>query len=1597
MFCGENVPFHVWNKGDFTMCFEDSVVMTIPAMFLLVFGLKRLYDLETKKPDLFTFTQLKRDFQTWKKSIQLEVIVSLLLVAWKVLFMVISISVYHSLPYILVYSIVTFLQWLIAFCLMYLELKKGESRSWEIRIFWLLAFITATIKLRTLTLGIFGQTDTVVSFLEYFSFIGGYCLILILSVTGVLFFDPGLYENLGEGAGIMKEENANIFSRFTFWWMNSVLLQGYKKSLEIQDVPRLTKIDESNLLSEKFEKAWEKQLEKPNPSLPWALAEAFGPHFYISAIFKIIQDSLIFVGPILLSKVISFVTVGQHGGGGSTYDGLLYVFLYFITPVIQSLALHQYFHRCFRVGMWLRSAVVTSVYKKSLRTSLREGTTIGEIVNLMSVDAQKFMDLCPYLHMIWSAVLQIAVALILLYLQLGPAVFAGLAVMLIMIPINLIIGRVAKSKQTQSMQLKDKRIKAVNEVLNGIKVIKLYSWEQSFMKHVKEIRDSELKVMTIIKYIQGIGLILWSMSPIFVSISTFTVFILSGNTLTAAIAFPCLSLFNVMQFPINMLPSVISGIIEASVSVQRLQKFLLKPDLNPNTVQKEIKEPGVAVKIENADLQWEHGKPCLQGINLKVNKGELIAVVGRVGSGKSSLVSALIGDLEKKSGSLAISGSIALVTQQAWIQNETLQNNVVFASQFNQEKYDKVVEACCLVPDIKILPGGNQTEIGEKGINLSGGQKQRVSLARSVYNDADIYLFDDPLSAVDAHVGKSIFKDVISNQTGLLKDKTRILVTHAVHYLPYVDRIVMMKNGKIVETGTFDELMNNNGSFAKLMSHESKEQLHQDEEQQSSAIATPTLSSSGKNLEIPLNNSNNNNNITTTTSTSTTKILKNSTDSNSSKKETSSEEKLEEVEEDLDEDSKLIDQAIVVDGEGTTKGDDEHHDDMEEILIDKHEDQYNESEEIEKSPKNKFDKLMKKPLGILRNLPSNIKLRSVSSPVLRQQQQQTDKSKIIANEARQEGKVSLAVYFSYFKAIGPYISTFIIFFFVATQVLSILANWWLSVWSDNSSTDSGSSSTPIGENRSKYYLGIYVAFSMAAIASTFFRSFGMVIGSIKGSQLFHEKMFESVIRSPMSFFDTTPIGRILNRFSKDQLTIDESINRTLGMFLNTFCQVFGSILVIALVSPFIIIALIPVGALFYFIQKYYLNSSRELTRLEGISRSPIYAHFSETLAGVATIRAYGESNRFISENERLLDDNQKCYYINISANRWLALRLEFLGACIVTSTVLYTVLSAHHIAAGTAGLVITYALAITSNMNWMVRMSCDLENSVVSVERIQEYCQLTPEAALIVPKDKKIEKSWPAQGGVQFKNLWLKYREGLDPVLRGVDCNIQPKQKVGIVGRTGAGKSSLTQALFRLVEPSQGTIVIDGQDIKDLGLHTLRSRLSIIPQDPVLFAGTVRSNLDPFKNYTDLQIWEALERAHLKKAIKDLDSGLDSNVMENGENFSVGQRQLLCMSRALLKKAKIIILDEATSSIDIENDALIQNTIRTEFTDCTVLTIAHRINTIATSDLVMVMDKGELVEFDSPDNLYADQGSIYHSLVKRSEVSGDDDEENEKH
>eukprot|EP01087_Luapelamoeba_hula_P012571 TRINITY_DN3508_c0_g1_i1.p1 TRINITY_DN3508_c0_g1~~TRINITY_DN3508_c0_g1_i1.p1 ORF type:complete len:1538 (+),score=302.45 TRINITY_DN3508_c0_g1_i1:61-4674(+) len=1388
--------------------------------------------------------------------------------------------------------------WLFSSFLLMMEYHRGMPESWVQRSWWLIVYVVSSVKLQT-----------VVTYMEYdvilwddWLFFVQYILQAVIAILG-LWFNLMPYSTISAdeaakfsakaktasygaltssstekpGPPPSPEATANIFSRYTFWWMNDLLHYGYANALVDDDLWDLSPVDKTEVASQKFTEAWNSEVAGGSPSFPRAMIKAFGWPFMFAGVYKLANDLLTFAGPVLLGLIVTFVQDGNQ----PFYYGLIYVAAMFITSNMLSVAQHQYFHIGFRVGMWIRGAIVTAVYRKAFRlsSSARQGSTTGEIVNLMALDAQRFMDLMPYLHMIWSSFLQITICLVLLWRVVGVATLAGLVVMVVFVPINLWLARVQTALQKGMMGKKDERNKIVNEVLQGIRVIKFFAWEINFVEKVTGIRNAELEVLKKGAYLRAITLFLWSSTPLFVSVATFCVFALLGNVLTAEIAFTALALFNVLRFPLNMLPMVVQSLVESWVSAKRLQAFLLGEELDPAAVERvdgdivikgrehyeetvgkgkrKFSSNHLAVRIKDGQFGWNVSTPpTLKNINIEVPRGALLAIVGGVGSGKSALLSALLGDICKLGGKVQLSGSLALVTQQPWIQNATLRENIIYGTPFDQAKYDRVVRVCELTQDIAMLPAGDRTEIGEKGINLSGGQKQRVSIARAVYAQSDIYLFDDPLSAVDAHVGKAIFDNCIVKE---LASKTRILVTHQLQHLSGVDYIIVLNDGEIVETGTYKELMKARKQFATLIETHVKNASSDEEEEES------------------------------------------------------------------DEESSVA----------------------------------HEPGQLKKSTGGKDGDAAKK---------------AAAKPA----------AKIMTVEERDVGSVSWHVYYDYVIAVGGiFLVGLIVGLYGLDQSLQVGSSWWLSYWSTQSEDHP--------ENpRTLHYMGIYAALGMGAAFIVLVRSFVFAYGSINSARVLHERLLKTLVRAPMAFFDTTPIGRILNRFSKDIYTVDEMLPRSMGMFLNTTFSAIGIVVVISMVTPIFLCALIPLGYIYHYMQQYYVRSSRELKRLDSISKSPIFAHFSETLSGVTVIRSFDKADVFIKTNEKKLDLNQRAYFASVVSNRWLGVRIEFIGTCVVTLAALFAVMERENIDPGMAGLSLTYALNVTSTLNWLVRMATELETQLVSVERVLQYVELETEAPPYIESTEP-PSTWPAKGAITLANLSLRYRPELDFVLRNVSCTIKGREKVGVVGRTGAGKSSLMLGLFRLVEAAEGSVRIDGVDISRIGLDTLRSRLSIIPQDPTLFTGTIRSNMDPFNLYSDGQIWEVLDKVHLAKMVRALPAQLDGPVSEFGENLSVGQRQLMCLGRAILRHAKILVMDEATAAVDFETDSLIQRTIAEEFADTTVLTIAHRINTIIDYDRVMVLDRGRIAEFDTPAALLEDPSSQFYSMVNASGVSTVDD------
>ncbi|XP_029363822.1 multidrug resistance-associated protein 1 isoform X3 [Echeneis naucrates] len=1494
-------PFWDWNRTwytenpDFTQCFQNTVLVWLPCLYLWVCGPIYLIYLHSHNHGYICMSHLNKA----------KTAVGLLLwiICWSDVFYSFWERSHGSsvlAPVHLVSPTLLGLTMLLAALLVQYERMKGVRSSGVMLIYWLLALLCATVTFRSRILQVLDQTLTV-SVWRYTTFYCYYTLLLVALFLSSLTDQPPLFSQAVKDPNPCPELGASFLSRISFWWITRIMVEGYKCPLEEKDLWSLNPEDCSQRVVPQLVHRWKAECQKvirteqktlyspktaqhsecknaqaveseilivktplktKEPSLFLALCLTFGPYFLVSCFYKIIQDILMFVGPEILRLLIDFVI----NSSAPTWHGYFYTALLFSCTSVQSLILQKYFHVCFVSGMRLRTAIIGAVYRKALviSSTARRTSTVGEMVNLMSVDAQRFMDLITYINMIWSAPLQVVLALYFLWQNLGPSVLAGVAVMVLMVPVNAVIAMKTKTYQVAQMKSKDTRIKLMNEMLNGIKVLKLYAWELAFKDKVSEIRESELRVLKKAAYLGAVSTFTWVCAPFLVALSTFTVYILinKNNVLDAQKAFVSLALFNILRFPLNMLPMVISSMVQASVSLRRLRVFLSHEELQEDSVEHQAAAALHSVSIVNGFFSWSRTEPpTLKRLNVCIPEGSLVAVVGHVGSGKSSLLSALLGEMDKLEGTVAVKGSVAYVPQQAWIQNSTLRDNIMFGQERREAWYQLVVEACALQPDLEILPAGDKTEIGEKGVNLSGGQKQRVSLARAVYCERAVYLLDDPLSAVDAHVGKHIFDQVIGPQ-GLLKDKTRVLVTNGFNYLPQVDLILVMSQGEVTEMGSYQQLMATEGAFSEFLR------------------TYTAVDYTGNNEILPKSETK------ATDSGSTTALF------------------------------------------GSIPG--------------------------------------------VRNL-SKLSQPNKEGQNVRLKTENPEVGKLMEADKANVGRVQLSVFWAYLKAVGFFLSCISLLLFLTHHLLSLFSNYWLSLWTDDPVVNG---TQPDRLMR----LGVYSGLGLSQGVAVFGYSLSVSIGGILASRVLHQSMLYDILRSPMSFFERTPSGNLVNRFAKEMDTIDSVIPSIIKMFIGSMFNVLGACVVILIATPLVAIIIPFLGLLYFFVQRFYVASSRQLKRLESVSRSPIYSHFNETLLGTSVIRAFGEQARFIYESDRRVDHNQKAYYPGIVANRWLAVRLEFVGNCIVSFAALFAVIARESLSPGIMGLSISYALQLTASLTWLVRMSSDIETNIVAVERVKEYTDTEKEAEW-KHKCPPIPPRWPTNGCIDIRGFGLRYRHDLDLAIRNMTIKINGGEKVGIVGRTGAGKSSLTLGLFRIIEGAEGHIFIDGVDIAQLGLHDLRSRITIIPQDPVLFSGSLRMNLDPFDNYDDDDVWRALELSHLKTFVSGLPDGLSHECSEGGENLSVGQRQLLCLARALLRKTKILVLDEATAAVDPETDKLIQSTIRSQFEDCTVLTIAHRLNTIMDYNRVLVLDRGEIAEFDTPSHLITKRGA-FHSMAK---------------
>ncbi|XP_006892780.1 PREDICTED: multidrug resistance-associated protein 6 [Elephantulus edwardii] len=1385
-----------------------------------------------------------------------------------------------------------------ALYVVHVERMKGVQASGLLFGYWLLCCLSpATSAAQQASQGGF-QSDPFYHLLTYLSLI----LVGVQFVLSCLADQPPLFPKDLQQSNPCPEAGASFPSKVMFWWISGLVWRGYRRPLGPKDLWLLGKENSSKELVSQLKKEWTRgRSQARGTSLFKATQQRGGSHaeaqetvaflptpkaergpllcalwrvsrsaFLLGTLCLIIGDVFRFLVPKLLSLFLKFI----GDPAAPAWNGYLLAVLMFLCACLQTLFEQQHMYRMKLLQMRLRTAIIGLVNRKvlALSSSSRKARAVGDAVNLVSVDVQRLTESILYLNGLWLPLVWIVVCFVLLWQLLGPSALTALAVFLSLLPLNFVVTKKRTLHQEEQMLQKDARARLSSSVLRSVRVIKFHGWEEAFLQRVLHIRARELRALRNSGLLYCVSLASFHMSTFLVALVVFAVHTLVAeeSAMDAEKAFVTLTVLHILNKAQAFLPFSIHSVVQATVSLERLVAFLCLDEVDPGAVDSSA--PGCSsangsIAVHRGTFAWsQEGPPCLQRINLTVPQGCLLAVVGPVGAGKSSLLSALLGELSKVEGSVSITGPVAYVPQEAWVQNASVLENVCFQGELDPPWLERVLEACALSPDMERFPAGVHTQVGEQGMHLSGGQKQRLSLARAVYRKASVYLLDDPLAALDAHVGQHVFHQVIGPD-GLLQGTTRILVTHALHVLPQTDLIVVLVDGAIAEMGSYQELLHKKGALVDLI-----DRARQPE-----------------------------------------------------------------------------------DGEGGT-------------------DPVIHAEDPKGSPGGIVSLGRHNSIRSIKFVPKKDTTTSEAQTCLALD------DPVETGEPTEEGRVSFgrvkaAMYLTYLRAVGAPLCLYALFLFLCQQVASFCRSYWLSLWADDPAVDGRQAHATL---RGWVFglLGCLQAIGLLASMAV------VLLGGARASSLLFRKLLWDVARSPIGFFERTPVGNLLNRFSKETDTVDVDIPDKLRSLLTYVFGLLEVILVVVMSTPVAIVAILPLMLLYAGFQSLYVASSCQLRRLESASHSSVCSHVAETFQGSTVIRAFQAQGSFVAQSDIRVDESQRVSFLRLVADRWLAANMELLGNGLVLAAALCAVLSKAHLRAGLVGFSVSTALQVTQTLQWAVRSWTDVESSIVSVERMKDYAR-TPKEAPWRLSICAAQLPWPQAGKIEFRGFGLRYRPELPLAVQDVSLTIHPGEKVGIVGRTGAGKSSLARGLLRLMEATEGGIWIDGVHIAQVGLHTLRSRVAIIPQDPILFPGSLRMNLDLLQEHTDEAIWGALETVQLKAVVASLPGQLQYECSDQGDNLSVGQKQLLCLARALLRKTQILILDEATAAVDPGTERQIQAALGSWLAQCTVLLIAHRLPAVMDCTRVLVMDKGRVAESGSPAQLLAQKG-LFHRLAQES-------------
>ncbi|KAF9589026.1 hypothetical protein IFM89_018265 [Coptis chinensis] len=1239
--------------------------------------------------------------------------------------------------------------------------------------------------------------------------------------------------------------NANCFSVFTFSWLSPLLALGNEKTINLDDVPELVGDDSAKgtytVLRNKLDLYCSNLGEVSSFVLAKALLFSAWREILLTGLLTIVCTFASYVGPYLIDSFIQYL----NGRREFKNEGHFLVSAFILSKIIECLAERQKTFRFNRVSVRVTAALSGLIYRKGQTLSIqsRQVHSSGEIANFMNIDAGRIGSFSTFVHDWWKVPIQIVLGVLILYKNVGLAsVAAFIAAVLVMLA-NVPAAKQQETLLMKLMESKDGRMATTSEILRNMKILKLQGWEMKFLSKIVELRKTEEGWLKRFQLVIAIVTLIINAGPIFVSVATFGACVIMRIPLQSGRVLSAIATIRVLQDPILGLPQTISVAAQTMVSLDRITSYLRLNDLQMDMIEKLPSTSKVAVEINNGCFSWDSSStPTLSDVNFQVFHGMRVGVCGTVGSGKSSLLSCILGEMYKVSGTIKLRGRKAYVGQSPWIQSGNIEENILFGKEMDRERYERVLEACSLKKDLEVLSFGDQTVIGERGINLSGGQKQRIQIARALYEDADIYIFDDPFSALDAHTGMHLYKECL---LGFLSSKTVIYVTNQVEFLPSADLILVLKDGMIIQSGKYDQILAAGTDFMELVgAHNQAFSGQMDSTTERGVVGAENVRS-------------------------------------------------------IDQENGAL-------------------------------------EENEKQ-----------------NIDDTDETLEISA-------------QLVQEEEREKGRVGYKVYWKYLTTLyGGALVPLILLVQIIAVFLQIRSHYWLALETSNDA---------------KTLILIYVALACGSCICVFVRAILVLTVGYKTATLLFQNMHSCVFRAPMSFFDATPSGRIISRVAGDQNYVDMSIPFLFGTFFVASIQLLGVIGVMAR-GTWQILIYFPVVVICIWYQQFCMGAGRELVRLAALTNASLIQHFTESLSGSLNIRSFDQEARFMDTNLKLINTYSRPEFHYSVALEWLGLRLDILASITFALCLIFLIsMPSGLISPGVAGLAVTYGLSLNDLQARVVEYFGHLEGLMISVERILQYTRIPSEPPLVIEAHRP-DHNWPSHGDVAIHNLQVRYASYMPLILQGLTCTFPGGKKSGIVGRTGSGKSTLIQTLFRLVEPTAGQILIDGTDISLIGLHDLRQKLSIIPQDPTMFEGTVRSNLDPLEEYKDEEIWEALDKCQLGDEVRKKEWKLDSLVTENGENWSMGQRQLVCLGRVLLKRSKILVLDEATSSVDTATDNLIQIRLRKHFSESTVITIAHRITSVLDSDMVLVLDSGLIVEHDTPKMLLKNKSSLFSKLV----------------